>query len=85
MTIKPGSIVEILGLGPEPLEPRHRDYFAPGTQHRVISYDPEFWEVELINPDNNSEKPTPNSLDSKLICVIFFLLFFFFYYFFFSF
>lgn len=57
MTIKPGSIVEILGLGPEPLEPRHRDYFAPGTQHRVISYDPEFWEVELINPDNNSEKP----------------------------
>lgn len=57
MTIKPGSIVEILGIGPEPLEPRHRDYFAPGTQHRVISYDPEFWEVELINPDNNSEKP----------------------------
>ncbi len=57
MTIKPGSIVEIIGLGPEPLEPRHRDYFAPGTQHRVISYDPEFWEVELINPDNNSEKP----------------------------
>ena len=57
MTIKPGSIVEILGLGPEPLEPRHRDYFAPCTQHRVISYDPEFWEVELINPDNNSEKP----------------------------
>lgn len=57
MTIKPGSIVEILGLGPEPLEPRHREYFAPGTQHRVISYDPEFWEVELINPDNNSEKP----------------------------
>lgn len=57
MTIKPGSIVEILGLGPEPLEPRYRDYFAPGTQHRVISYDPEFWEVELINPDNNSEKP----------------------------
>ena len=57
MTIKPGSIVEILGLGPEPLEPRHRDYFAPGTQHRVISYDPEFWEVELINPDNHSEKP----------------------------
>lgn len=57
MTIKPGSIVEILGLGPEPLEPRHRDYFAPGTQHRVISYDPEFWEVELINPDNNSENP----------------------------
>lgn len=57
MTIKPDSIVEILGLGPEPLEPRHRDYFAPGTQHRVISYDPEFWEVELINPDNNSEKP----------------------------
>lgn len=57
MTIKPGSIVEILGLGPEPLELRHRDYFAPGTQHRVISYDPEFWEVELINPDNNSEKP----------------------------
>lgn len=57
MTIKPGSIVEILGLGPEPLEPRHRDYFAPGTQHRVIAYDPEFWEVELINPDNNSEKP----------------------------
>ncbi|UOL48243.1 hypothetical protein [Escherichia phage AV102] len=57
MTIKPGSIVEILGLGPEPLEPRHRDYFAPGTQHRVISYDPEFWEVELMNPDNNSEKP----------------------------
>ena len=57
MTIKPGSIVEILGLGPEPLDPRHRDYFAPGTQHRVISYDPEFWEVELMNPDNNSEKP----------------------------
>lgn len=57
MTIKPGSIVEIIGLGPEPLEPRHRDYFAPGTQHRVLSYDPEFWEVELINPDNNSEKP----------------------------
>ena len=57
MTIKPGSIVEILGLGPEPLEPRHRDYFAPGTQHRVISYDPELWEVVLINPDNNSEKP----------------------------
>lgn len=57
MTIKPGSIVEILGIGPEPLEPRHRDYFAPGTQHRVISYDPEFWEVELMNPDNNSEKP----------------------------
>ena len=57
MTIKPGSIVEIIGLGPEPLEPRHRDYFAPGTQHRVISYDSEFWEVELINPDNNSEKP----------------------------
>lgn len=57
MTIKPGSIVEILGLGPELLEPRHRDYFAPGTQHRVISYDPEFWEVELMNPDNNSEKP----------------------------
>lgn len=57
MTIKPGSIVEILGLGPEPLEPRHREYFAPGTQHRVISYDPEFWEVELVNPDNNSEKP----------------------------
>lgn len=57
MTIKPGSIVEIIGLGPEPLEPRHRGYFAPGTQHRVISYDPEFWEVELMNPDNNSEKP----------------------------
>ncbi|AIT13592.1 hypothetical protein dlv622_00023 [Klebsiella phage vB_KpnP_Dlv622] len=57
MTIKPGSIVEMLELGPEPIDPRHRAYFAPGTQHRVISYDVEFGEVELLNPDSNSEKP----------------------------
>lgn len=57
MTIKPGSIVGMLELGPEPIDPRHRAYFAPGTQHRVISYYVEFGEVELLNPDSNSEKP----------------------------
>ncbi|ASV44913.1 hypothetical protein HOS00_gp20 [Klebsiella phage AltoGao] len=57
MNIKPGSIVELMELGPEPIDPRHRAYFAPGTQHRVISYDAEFGEVELPNPDSNSDKP----------------------------
>ncbi|QPB09059.1 hypothetical protein CPT_Pone_020 [Klebsiella phage Pone] len=57
MTIKPGSIVEMLELGPEPIDPRHRAYFAPGTQHHVISYYAEFGEVELLNPDSNSETP----------------------------
>lgn len=38
MNIKPGSIVELLELGSEPLGPELRKYFTPGSQHRVISY-----------------------------------------------
>ncbi len=57
MSIKPGSIVEMLELGPEPIDPKLALYYAPGTQHRVICYDPTTWEVELINPYNGSEDP----------------------------
>lgn len=57
MNIKPGSIVELLDLGPEPLAPDLREYFAPGTQHRVLSYCETTWEVELIDPSNGSEVP----------------------------
>ena len=56
MSIKPGSIVEMLELGPEPIDPKLALYYAPGTQHRVIGYDPVTWEVELINP-GGSEVP----------------------------
>lgn len=55
MTIKPGSIVEMLELGPEPIDPKLALYYAPGTQHRVIGYDPVTWEVELINPGGSEE------------------------------
>ena len=57
MNIKPGSIVEMLELGPEPIDPKLALYYAPGTQHLVIDYDPITWEVELINPDKGSEEP----------------------------
>lgn len=57
MNIKPGSIVELLDLGPEPLAPDLREYFAPGTQHRVLYYCDTTWEVELIDPSNGSEVP----------------------------
>ncbi|ALJ98118.1 hypothetical protein [Klebsiella phage Kp2] len=57
MSIKPGSIVELLELGPEPIDPKLALYYAPGTQHRVIGYDPITWEVELLHPDNGSEDP----------------------------
>lgn len=57
MSIKPGSIVEMLELGPEPIDPKLALYYAPGTQHRVISYDPTTWEVELLNPDSGYERP----------------------------
>ncbi|QWY13512.1 hypothetical protein [Klebsiella phage SRD2021] len=57
MNIKPGSIVELLELGPEPIGPELSSYFVPGSQHRVISYCEETWEVELIDPTNGSEKP----------------------------
>ena len=50
MSIKPGSIVEMLELGPEPIDPKLALYYAPGTQHRVIGYDPTTWEIELLNP-----------------------------------
>lgn len=56
MHIKPGSIVEMLELGPEPIDPKLALYYAPGTQHRVIGYDPVTWEVELVNP-GGSEGP----------------------------
>ena len=55
MSIKPGSIVEMLELGPEPIDPKLALYYAPGTQHRVINYEPITWEVELLHPDNGSE------------------------------
>lgn len=55
MRIKPGSIVEMLDLGPEPLSSELRKYFAPGTQHRVISYCKETWEVELMHPGGTEE------------------------------
>ena len=38
MNIKPGSIVELLELGPEPIDPRHRVYFAPGTHTEGDGY-----------------------------------------------
>ena len=57
MNIKPGSIVELLELGPEPIGPELSSYFVPGSQHRVISYCEETWEVELIDPTNGSEEP----------------------------
>ena len=57
MNIKPGSIVELLELGPEPIGPELSNYFVPGSQHRVISYCEETWEVELIDPTNGSEEP----------------------------
>ena len=53
MHIKPGSIVEMLTLGPEPIDPRHAHLFRPGTQHRVIGYDPETREVELFLDGDN--------------------------------
>lgn len=55
MSIKPGSIVELLELGPEPLTPIFQEYFAPGTQHRVISYCEETWEVEVMRPGGTEE------------------------------
>ena len=55
MNIKPGSIVELLELGPEPLPSILQDYFAPGTQHRVISYCEETWEVEVMHPGGTEE------------------------------
>lgn len=55
MSIKPGSIVEMLELGPEPIDPKLALYYAPGTQHRVIGYDPVTWEVELVNPGGSEE------------------------------
>lgn len=55
MNIKPGSIVELLELGPEPLTPIFQEYFAPGTQHRVISYCEETWEVEVMHPGGTEE------------------------------
>lgn len=55
MNIKPGSIVEMLELGPEPIDPKLALYYAPGTQHRVIGYDPVTWEVELVNPGGSEE------------------------------
>lgn len=55
MPIKPGSIVEMLELGPEPIDPKLALYYAPGTQHRVIGYDPVAWEVELVNPGGSEE------------------------------
>lgn len=57
MHIKPGSIVEMLELGPEPIDPKLALYYASGTQHLVIDWDPITWEVELINPDKGSEEP----------------------------
>ena len=55
MNIKPGSIVELMELGPEPIDPKLALYYAPGTQHRVIWYDPVTGEVELINPGGSEE------------------------------
>ena len=60
MNIKPGSIVELLELGPEPIGPELSSYFVPGSQHRVISYCEETWEVELVDPTNGSEEPVDN-------------------------
>ena len=37
MHIKPGSIVEMLELGPEPIDPKLALYYAPGTQHSGVS------------------------------------------------
>jgi hypothetical protein len=55
--IKPGDIVEILELGPEPIDPRWAVYFAPGTKHIVLAYYPVTWEVELANPDKDTTDP----------------------------
>lgn len=57
MNIKPGSIVEMLELGPEPIDPRWAVHFAPGTRHTVIGYDPVTWEVELVHPDGGTTDP----------------------------
>lgn len=57
MNIKPGSIVEMLELGPEPIDPKLSLYFAPGTQHQVMDYDPITWEIELHKPDCDYKRP----------------------------
>lgn len=48
--IKPGDIVEILELGPEPIDPRYAAYFTPGTRHTVMFFDPVTGEIELSYP-----------------------------------
>lgn len=40
MNIKSGSIVELMDLGPEPIDPRYATYFTPGTRHTVLFFDP---------------------------------------------
>lgn len=50
MNIKPGSIVEMMDLGPEPIDPRYAAYFTPGTRHTVLFFDPVTGEIELSYP-----------------------------------
>lgn len=55
--IKPGDIVEMLELGPEPIDPKLAVHFAPGTRHLVFDYDPVTREVELEHPDRLTTEP----------------------------
>lgn len=50
MIIKSGSIVELMDLGPEPIDPRYAAYFTPGTRHTVLFFDPVTGEIELSYP-----------------------------------
>lgn len=57
MYIKPGSIVEMLDLGPEPIDPRYAVHFTPGTRHTVLFFDHVTGEIELSYPGLNVSKP----------------------------
>lgn len=50
MSIKSGSVVELMDLGPEPIDPRYAPYFTPGTRHTVLFFDPVTGEIELSYP-----------------------------------
>lgn len=50
MSIKSGSTVELVDLGPEPIDPRYAAYFTPGTRHTVLFFDPVTGEIELSYP-----------------------------------
>lgn len=50
MSIKSGSTVELMDLGPEPIDPRYAAYFTPGTRHTVLFFDPVTGEIELSYP-----------------------------------